>query len=121
MRAVVTRVIEASVTVEGEIVGTIGPGLLVLLGVAREDEDDDARALAAKVVGLRIFRDEHGAMNRSVQEIGGEILVVSQFTLLGDARRGRRGTTTVPRYRPTPAILRMRIFQPSTQRSAAGA
>lgn len=90
MRAVVQRVSEASVRVEGASVGGIGPGLLVLLGVGREDAEPDADYLADKVVNLRIFPDEAGTMNRSVLETGGEVLVVSQFTLYGDARRGRR-------------------------------
>ncbi len=90
MRAVVQRVSEAAVTVGGERVAAIGPGLLVLLGVGREDEEADADHLAEKVAHLRIFEDEEGQMNRSVLETGGAVLVVSQFTLYGDARRGRR-------------------------------
>jgi D-aminoacyl-tRNA deacylase len=90
VRAVLQRVSEASVAVEGSEVGRIGPGLLVLLGVGRGDGEDDADYLAEKTLGLRIFPDEAGHLNRSVQEAGGGILVVSQFTLYGDARRGRR-------------------------------
>lgn len=90
MRAVVQRVSEASVTVEGEIVGEIGRGLLVLVGVGPEDSPAEADALAAKLVGLRIFADVNGLMNLSVADVGGGILVVSQFTLYGDARKGRR-------------------------------
>jgi D-tyrosyl-tRNA(Tyr) deacylase len=86
----VQRVKEASVTVEGEVVSRIGAGLLVLLGVAQGDGEDDLLYLADKVVNLRIFPDEAGHMNRSVLEGGGALLVVSQFTLLGDTRRGRR-------------------------------
>ena len=90
MRAVLQRVTRASVEVDGRIVGQIGPGWLVLLGVARGDQDDDADRLAEKVVGLRAFEDEAGKMNRSVVDVGGSVLVVSQFTLLGDCRAGRR-------------------------------
>jgi D-aminoacyl-tRNA deacylase len=90
MRAVVQRVSGASVEVEGRRVGEIGPGLLVLLGVAKTDTRRDADYMADKLTGLRIFADEAGKMNRSVFEIGGSLLVVSQFTLYGDVRRGRR-------------------------------
>jgi D-tyrosyl-tRNA(Tyr) deacylase len=90
MRAVIQRVTRARVMVEGQPVGEIGAGLLVLLGVGREDTADDARYLAEKTATLRIFDDEGGRMNRSVVEAGGALLVVSQFTLYGDARRGRR-------------------------------
>jgi D-tyrosyl-tRNA(Tyr) deacylase len=90
MRAVVQRVSQASVTVNGDITGKIGPGLLVLLGVGQEDTESDADYLAEKVSGLRIFEDENGKMNRAVAEVGGGVLVVSQFTLYGDVRRGKR-------------------------------
>ncbi len=90
MRAVVQRVSSARVTVEDETVGEIGRGLLVLLGVEQGDEEADARYLAEKIVGLRIFEDEWGKMNLSAAEVGGAVLVVSQFTLLGDCRKGRR-------------------------------
>jgi D-tyrosyl-tRNA(Tyr) deacylase len=90
MRAVLQRVTRAAVVVEGEAVGAIGPGLLVLLGVARDDGSDQARRLADKTAGLRIFADSEGQFNRSLLESGGEALVVSQFTLLADTRRGRR-------------------------------
>jgi D-tyrosyl-tRNA(Tyr) deacylase len=94
MRAVVQRVSSASVTVEGKAVSSIGKGFLVLLGVGKDDAEADAATLADKVVGLRIFEDEQGKMNRSLLEVGGELLVVSQFTLFGDARRGRRPSFT---------------------------
>ncbi|MFZ1984710.1 MAG: D-aminoacyl-tRNA deacylase [Desulfatitalea sp.] len=90
MRAVVQRVSESSVSVEGRVVGAIGPGLLVLLGVAQEDTEGDADYLADKIVQLRIFEDEAGKLNLSLLERGGAMLVVSQFTLLGDCRKGRR-------------------------------
>lgn len=90
MRAVVQRVSSASVSVEGRVVSQIGPGLLVLLGVARGDGEADADLLADKVVNLRIFPDQAEQMNRSVLDASGGVLVVSQFTLLGDARKGRR-------------------------------
>ena len=90
MRAVVQRVREGSVETEGEIISRIGGGLLVLLGVAREDHRSDAEYLASKISNLRIFEDEAGKMNRSLIDTGGDMLVVSQFTLLGDCRKGRR-------------------------------
>jgi D-tyrosyl-tRNA(Tyr) deacylase len=94
MRAVVQRVSAARVSVAGSVVGEIGPGFLVLLGAADGDGNADADALADKVIGLRIFADERGKMNRSVADVGGSILVVSQFTLLGDVRKGRRPSFT---------------------------
>ena len=90
MKAVVQRVKTSSVTVDDETVGKIGQGLLVLLGVAQADQTVDADFLSEKIVNLRIFEDEQGKMNRSLIDIGGEMLVVSQFTLLGDCRKGRR-------------------------------
>lgn len=90
MRAVLQRVSRASVEVEGRVVGRIGVGWLVLLGVAKGDADEDADRLAEKVARLRAFEDDAGKMNRAVAEVGGSILVVSQFTLLGDCRAGRR-------------------------------
>lgn len=90
MRAVVQRVMSATVTVAGEVVGEIGPGLLVLLGVGAGDSEKDADYLADKVVNLRVFADQDDKMNLSVKDTGGAILVVSQFTLHGDCRKGRR-------------------------------
>ena len=90
MRAVVQRVSRASVTVGGEVVGRIGRGFVVLLGVAEDDTQDDVIYMAQKIIGLRAFEDEQGKMNLSLAEIGGRVLVVSQFTLLGDCRKGRR-------------------------------
>jgi D-tyrosyl-tRNA(Tyr) deacylase len=90
MRAVVQRVSRAQVKVNGEITGQIVLGLLVLLGVGRDDTEADATYLAEKIAGLRVFEDDQGKMNRSVQEVGGSVLAVSQFTLYGDVRRGKR-------------------------------
>ena len=90
MRAVVQRVTEARVEVAGKIVGEVGAGFLVLLGVARDDTTADADYLAEKTINLRVFTDDEGKMNRSLLETGGAMLVVSQFTLYGDVRRGRR-------------------------------
>ncbi|MGM9518240.1 D-aminoacyl-tRNA deacylase [Acidaminococcus timonensis] len=94
MRAVVQRVTEASVTVEGKTIGSIGPGLMVLLGVEKGDTEKDGAYLADKLAGLRIFEDENEKMNLSVQQVGGSILLVSQFTLLGDVRHGKRPSFT---------------------------
>jgi len=90
MRAVVQRVKQSSVKTDGELVGRIGHGLLVLLGVAKGDGAEDSDFMANKIINLRIFEDEDGKMNRSLLEIGGELLAVSQFTLLADCRKGRR-------------------------------
>jgi D-tyrosyl-tRNA(Tyr) deacylase len=90
MRAVIQRVKECSVKAENRIIGQIGAGLLVLLGVAREDSPADIDYLVNKIANLRIFEDENGKMNRSLLETGGDMLVVSQFTLLADCRKGRR-------------------------------
>jgi D-tyrosyl-tRNA(Tyr) deacylase len=90
VKAVVQRVALASVAVEGKVVGSIGPGLLVLLGIAREDDAATAAALAAKVAGLRLFEDAGGHMNLDLAAAGGSVLCVSQFTLYGNVRRGRR-------------------------------
>ncbi len=90
MRCVVQRVTEAAVAVGGEIVGSIGPGMVALIGVSMEDTDADLKYISEKVMHLRIYDDENGVMNRSVLDAGGSILAVSQFTLYGDARGGRR-------------------------------
>lgn len=94
MRAVIQRVSEARVTVDGEMTGSIGTGLVVLAGVAADDTERDAEALAKKIAGLRIFPDEASKMNRSIVDVGGSVLLVSQFTLLGDVRKGRRPSFT---------------------------
>jgi D-tyrosyl-tRNA(Tyr) deacylase len=90
VRAVAQRVLSASVSVEGETVAEMGDGLLALVGVGRDDAEEDARLLAEKLVNLRVFLDDEGKMNRSLLEVGGTLGVVSQFTLLGDCRKGRR-------------------------------
>jgi D-tyrosyl-tRNA(Tyr) deacylase len=94
MLAVVQRVSEAKVSVEGRTVAAVGPGLLVLLGVAAGDDERDAAYLAAKIAHLRVFADDERRMNRSLLDVGGEALVVSQFTLYGDCRKGRRPAFT---------------------------
>ena len=94
MRAVVTRVKSASVAVDGKTTGAIGQGLLILLGIAPEDTPAHCKKLADKILGLRIFRDNDDKMNRSLADVGGSVLVVSQFTLYGDCRKGRRPSFT---------------------------
>ena len=94
MRALVQRVAEASVRVDNELIGSIGPGLVVLVGISSGDKEEEARYIANKVVGLRIFNDEEGRFNRSALDTGAELLVVSQFTLYGDTRKGRRPSFT---------------------------
>lgn len=94
MRAVLTRVSSASVAIDGQIVGQIGRGFLILLGVGPEDTERECRALAEKCLALRIFEDENGKMNLGLESVGGQILVVSQFTLYGNCRKGRRPSFT---------------------------
>ncbi|HTN43354.1 MAG TPA: D-aminoacyl-tRNA deacylase [Nitrospiria bacterium] len=94
MKALIQRVLEAQVSVEGEIVGRIGPGLVVLLGVAKEDGEREADRLAERICVYRIFDDENGRMNRSIQEVGGQVLAVSQFTLVADVAKGTRPSFT---------------------------
>jgi len=109
MRAVVQRVARAQVRVAGETVAEMGPGLLALVGVGHEDGGGDAEALARRMVGLRIFEDAEGRMNRSLADVGGALGVVSQFTLLGDARQGRRpsfGAAAAPE-RAEPLVARV--------------
>ena len=106
MRAVVSRVAWARVVADGELTGEIGPGLLVLVGVTHGDSEADAAWLAAKVAALRVFGDDQGKMNRSLPEVGGGALVVSQFTLYGDARKGRRPSyvTAAPPTQAAPLV-----------------
>ena len=94
MRALIQRVSQASVSVDGRIAGRIGRGLVVLLGVTHTDSTVEARWLSAKIAGLRVFDDEAGKMNRSLSDVEGELLVISQFTLYGDAQKGRRPSFT---------------------------
>ena len=94
MRAVLTRVRSACVTIDGEVSGRIGRGFLILLGVGPEDTEKECRCLAEKALSLRIFEDENGKMNLGLEQIGGEVLVVSQFTLYGNCRKGRRPSFT---------------------------
>ncbi len=101
MRTLIQRVSRASVTVDEKVVGEIGRGLLVLLGVGQGDSDAQVKTVADKIVHLRIFEDDEGKMNRSLLEVGGQVLVVSQFTLYADVRRGRRAGDAVPAS-PTP-------------------
>lgn len=122
MRAVVQRVSRAEVRVEGRVSGAIGRGLLVLLGVGREDGESDARLLAEKVAGLRVFEDSGGKMNLAAADVGGAILVVSQFTLLGDARKGNRPSfldaaapsAAIPLYEAFCALLREKKLPTAT-------
>ena len=102
MRAVVQRVTQANVTVEGEKVGEIGEGIMVLIGVSDTDTEKDLKYIVDKTMNLRIFDDENGVMNRSVLDVGGSILAVSQFTLYGDARGGRR-PSYIRAAKPEPA------------------
>ena len=95
MRALIQRVSEASVSIDGQVVGAIGPGFLVLLGVSRYDTDEDASYIVSKVVNLRIFSDDEGKFQSSATDIGAELLVVSQFTLYGETRKGRRPSFTL--------------------------
>jgi D-aminoacyl-tRNA deacylase len=116
VRAVVSRVAWARVVADGELTGEIGPGLLVLVGVAHADTEADADWLAVKVATLRVFDDDQGKMNRSVTEVGGGALVVSQFTLYGDARKGRR-----PSYVAAAAPERAAPLVEAVAKSLAGA
>jgi D-tyrosyl-tRNA(Tyr) deacylase len=110
MRALVQRVSEASVTVDGDRVASIGPGMLVLLGIGKGNTEQQADKLVGKLKKLRIFEDDQGRMNRSVEDTGGEILCVSQFTLYGDARKGNRPSYTdaAPQHEAEPLYERVR-------------
>ena len=117
MRAVVQRVAEARVAVAGEVVGAIGPGLCVLLGVGMGDTESDADALCQKVVELRVFEDEAGRLARSLAEVGGGLLVVSQFTLYGDCRAGRRPSFTAAAPAPRAEALYARFVDRARDRA----
>ena len=118
MRLLVQRVSRAAVRVHGTTVSEIGPGLLVLVGVGEDDADGEAEWLAGKAFGLRIFEDADGKMNRSVDDVGGEILVVPQFTLYGDARKGRRPSWA---HAAPPHVARERVEALATALEALGA
>ena len=128
MRAVLTRVKSASVTVDGKTIGQIGQGFLILLGITHEDTEAQAVKLADKLVGLRIFEDEDGKMNRGLETVGGEILVVSQFTLYGNCRKGRRPDflaaarpeVAIPLYEKFVALCREKGFHTETGEFGAG-
>lgn len=127
MRAVITRVKSASVSIAGSVVGEIGHGLLILLGVGPDDTPELCEKLADKALGLRIFCDEAGKMNRSLADIGGQVLVVSQFTLYADCRKGKRPSFTgaalpeqaVPLYEQFLQEFRSRGFEPQHGRFGA--
>ena len=122
MRAVLTCVRSASVTVDGREIANIGKGFLILLGVTHEDTEAQAVKLADKLMGLRVFEDENGKMNRSLEDVGGEVLVVSQFTLYGNCRKGRRPEflaaarpeVAVPLYEKFVALCRDKGFRVQT-------
>lgn len=117
MRVVLQRASSGSVTIGGEVVGKIGSGLVLLVGFTQGDDDSALEWMADKVIGLRIFNDENGKMNRSLEEVSGDLLVVSQFTLYGDTRKGRRPSfvkaagpeQAVPLYERFLDLLRMRV------------
>lgn len=117
MRIVVQRVRQAKVSVNGETVAAIGPGVVVLVGVTHNDTPEEARWLAQKVAGLRIFEDAEGKMNLSLLDVGGEAIVVSQFTLYGDARKGRRPSFTEA---APPAIAEPLVQRFAEELAAAG-
>lgn len=124
MRAVIQRVSFASVTIDGHVKSAIGPGLLILLGVGHEDEQEDLEWMVKKAAGLRIFNDDEGVMNRSVIDVGGEALVVSQFTLMASTKKGNRPSylgaaghkKAVPMYEAFCAALSSAIGRPGENR-----
>ena len=122
MRAVLTRVKSASVSVDGKTIGSIGPGFLILLGITHDDTEAQAVKLADKLTGLRIFEDEDGKMNRGLDTVNGEILVISQFTLYGNCRKGRRPEflnaarpeTAIPLYEKFVSLVRAKGYHVET-------
>ena len=122
MRAVLTRVKSASVTVDGKVIGRIGPGFLILLGITHEDTEAQAVKLADKICSLRVFEDENGKLNRGLDEVGGQLLIVSQFTLYGNCKKGRRPEflaaarpeLAVPLYEKFVALCRDKGFHVET-------
>ena len=122
MRAVLTRVKHASVTIDGKVHGQIGEGFLILLGITHEDTEAQAVKLADKLTGLRIFEDENGKMNRGLDEVKGELLVVSQFTLYGNCKKGRRPEflnaarpeTAIPLYEKFVSLVRAKGYHVET-------
>lgn len=126
MRAVLTRVLSASVTIDGEVAGSIGKGFLILLGVHLDDTEAEAAKIADKICGLRIFEDENGKMNLAPDKVGAELLIVSQFTLYGDCAsrrpgftRAARPETAIPLYEKVIALCRERGFKVETGRFGA--
>jgi len=117
MRVVIQRVKQACVEVEGQVTGAIGPGLLVLLGIAKTDSEKDAEYLVEKVLGIRIFPDSEGKMNLDIRDAGGSLLVVSQFTLYGDCRKGRRPSFDLAAS-PQEAAALYQYFVNAARRSA---
>ncbi len=109
MKAVIQRVSEAQVTVQGRVTGRIGPGYVILLGIAREDGEKDLDKMIRKIIGLRIFADEEGKTNLSLTDVGGQLLVISQFTLMADCRKGRR-PSFVKAKEPDEAEALYRLF-----------
>ena len=120
MRLVIQRVTQASVTIDGEVKSQIGPGLMILMGVCEEDTDEDVEWLVRKVVNLRIFNDENGVMNRPVTDVGGQVMVVSQFTLFASYKKGNRPSwikaakpdISIPLYRLFCQLLSEALGQP---------
>ncbi|MBQ4313210.1 MAG: D-tyrosyl-tRNA(Tyr) deacylase [Clostridia bacterium] len=129
MRAIVQRVSRASVTIDGRVHGSVGKGFMVLLGVHQEDTEAEARLIAKKIAGMRVFEDAQGKMNLPLSDFGGEILLISQFTLYGDSKRGNRPSfieaarpeTAIPLYELVTALLKESIGEDKVQTGIFGA